>query len=474
MGLWIGVVLAVLHLCLVILAYSAMMRSRSSTAALAFVPFTILDAPLLLVPPSVFHCFGRAAPLIQFGIFGSAMWFLIPWMIDLTVRRIFPRGIRTVRVIVIVGAIPCVLFGFQQLGFFAVKHRIRQKRPEELKNVLNQASSDFLTEKVVFEDSKRGHVTSITRMPCRPGAGTETLVALSWGIAFLDENYQERHGLDLSAQRFLTIEPLAADDADSCRFLAYKLHKGVYLYDLEGHEIWKFIRLGDKDPPIAGVRHGDVDGDGKPEFAILHNYKKGIQLIDEDSQMLWKHSVLSLGCLVITDIDNDGKAEVIYTNANNAGQFTFLDATGAVTNQLQIRTESSEFAIIRWPQREAKPNILLTEEGKIRIVDLKGETVLQLDAPGCRTFGKLKAVTVKFNKDKPEYLAVRKRLFPDISVLYVYDNDGKLVYQKTEVIRYVPAPTLLVVPAKEADAENLLVGSVRNDRALILEYSLTQ
>ena len=114
----------------------------------------------------------------------------------------------------------------------------------------------------------------------------------------------------------------------------------------------------------------------------------------------------------------------------------------------------------------------LAEDAKIRIVDLKGNTVIELDAPGCRPFGEVKALTVKFKEDELEYLAVRKSLHPDLSVLYVYDYDGKLVYQKTEVIKRGRNLALSVVPMNEMGNEGLLVGSGRNHKPLILEYSL--
>jgi hypothetical protein len=477
LGFVIGVVLALLHLCLAVSSFLAMRQSHSSTAGLAFLPFFFLDAPLFLLPSSALRIFGMAAPLIQFGVLGSAMWFLIPWLIDKAVTRLFPNGNRAVRAIIIVATIPLLLFGFTRLSFFSVKLAIQRERPAELKSVLNQASSAFLTEKVVFQDSEPGYISGITRMNCRPGAGTELLLSLPRGIAFLNDNYREQHRLNLSEQRFHTIQPLAADDTHSCRFLAYKFQEGVHLFDLEGKEIWKIIRLDNRELPIAGVQFGDVDGDGRPEFAISRSYTQPIQLIDDGGKTRWKHPVLALGHLEIADVSGDGKAQVIYTNANNAGgttDFTFLDANGAVAKKLTIRTKSFDFAMIRWPPRGSKLNILLTEDGKIKIIDLKGDTVKQLDAPGCRTFGGVNAVTVKFRKGEPEYLAVSKRLHPDLSVLYVYDADGKLVYQKTEVVQSTLASPLAAVPASEVGTEKLLVGSARDCKALVVEYSLTQ
>jgi hypothetical protein len=476
-GFKIGVALAVFHLCLTVLAFFAYINCRSSTAGLVFVYFFVLDAPILLLLPSViFKTFGVVAPLIQFGIFGSALWFLIPWLIDMAITHIFPNGKRLVRAIVIVGAIPIILAGFSRLSNFSTKRIIQQERPAELKKMLNSATSDFLTEKVIFEIDAIGPVTSINRMICKSGSSMEIIVAMYGGIVFLNESYQEQSRLNLAGRRFNMIEPLY-DNANSCWFLAYRYGEGVYLFDLEGKEIWKFIK-SDKTVSIDGSRFGDVDGDGKMEFAIYYRYRQGIALVDSDGKTRWEHPVDALGHLEITDILGDGKARVVYTNSNNANgrtDFIVLDSEGTVVNQQNIATKSCEFAVIRWPNSAANPNILLTEDGKIRIVDIKGETVVYLDAPGCRPYGNMKAVTVKFKKEEPEYLAVRKILFPDLAVLYVYDANGKLVYQKTEVFEGLLNPALAAMPVNKTGTEKLLMGaSAGTFRVQVLEYSLTR
>jgi hypothetical protein len=476
-GFKIGVMLAALHLCLVMLAFFAATTSRSSTAALAYVWFFILDAPILLLPFSVFNVFGVFAPLIQFGVFGSALWFLIPWLIDMAFTRIFPNGKRLVRAIVIVVAIPIILVGFFNLSSFSAKLMIRRKRPAELKKVLNRASSNFLTEKVIFEDNDWGSVNSINRMNCRPNAGMELIVAMTGGVAFLNESYQEQERLNFAGRRFNTIEPVSVGGSNSCEFLAYRYSEGVYLFDSNGKEIWKFTQPDSLGLHPDGANFGDVDGDGKAEFAVYYIYREGIHLVDGEGKTRWKHPVYALGHLEITDINGDGKAEIIYDNSNNAygdTEFTMLDAAGNVLTQRKIATKSIEFAITRWPNRESQPYILLTEDSKIRIVDFKGNTIIELDAPGCRPFGQVKALTVKFKKNEPEYLAVKKRLFPDLSVLYVYDYDGKLVYQKTEVVEGGRTLAFAVVPMNETGNEGLLVGSTRNRKPLVLEYSLTR
>lgn len=478
LGFKIGMVLAGIHLCLAVLAFIAMINSRSSTSSLVFIWFFFLDAPLLLlVPASTLKIFGVSAPLVQFGIFGSALWFMIPWLTDTIVRSVFRTASNRVRIIIIIGLIPLVLAGFFRLSFFSTKLLVQQERPEELKQKLNQASSDFLTGKVVFEDYAPAGVTSISRMKCRPSGREELVLALPQSVVFLDDSYQVQHKLNLVDRKaFKKIEPLIIDGAPSCEYLGYMYPEGVHFYGPEGKEIWNFIPQNSNTGGVDGVRYGDIDGDGRPEFAVYFRYREGIVLLDSTGKTKWKYPVYALGHLDIADIRGDGKAEIIFDNSNNANgvtEFTVLDSKGAVARQLKIKTASSEFGLIKWPGIDSKTNMLLTEEGKISIVDFNGATLMQLDAPGCRTFGELRALTVKLNKDEPAYLAVRKSLHPDLSVLYVYAADGKLVYQKTEVNNGLLAPALAAIPSIDG-AERLLVGeSAPNFKARVIEYSLT-
>lgn len=477
-GFKIGALLAALHLCLAILAFLVMVKSHSSTAGLVFIWFFFLDAPLLLLlPPTLFNVFGIASPLIQYGVIGSALWFLIPWFIDKAVTRILPNITRTVRIIMVIGIIPFILAGFYRLSFFSTKLLVQRERPAELKKMLNSATSNFLTEKVLFEEHAPAGISSITRLSCIPGAGTDILLALPRGVVFLNESYHEQKRLTLSDRKsFNSIEPLVKVGPQACQFIAHMFQGDVYLLNSEGKEIWKSSQSGNSGG-IEGVRSGDVDGDGKQEFVLFYRYREGIHLVDGDGKTRWKHPVYSLGHLEIADVRGNGKNEIIYSNSNNANgitDITILDAQGSEVSQQKFNTASSEFAAIRWPNRESLPNILLTEDGKIRLVDLQGATIIQLDAPGCKTYGELKAITVKFNKEKPPYLVVRKSLHPDLIVLYVYDADGKLVYQKTEVTKGGRTPTLAAVPTNEAGTEKLLVGAVQKFKAQLVEYSLTR
>jgi len=481
-GFKIGIVTFCIHFCLAVFAFVAYINSKSSTAGLVFIYFLFLDAPIhlliTLLPFSVFDL-NVIMPLIIYGVLGSSLWFLIPWLMVRLFTRVFPNITGRMRWIIVIGIIPLILFGFIFLGSLTTTLSIQQERPDEIKKLLKRTNSGYLAQRVVFDDISLGGVSSINQNKCGPNADSQTLLACHRGVVFLNDRYEEQSRIVFSGRNFYTtVDPVHTNNDHACRLIAYTHFEHASLLDSDGEEIWKkTAENADRGPYIDGVQSGDIDGDGKPEFAVYYSYTNGIALVDENGNPVWTHPVYSLGHLEMTDVRGNGKDEIIYSNSNNANLLTVfktLDANGTIVDKLEISTASSEFAVIRWPAKEGSPNILLTEENKIRIIDIKGNTVVQLDAPGCRTFGKVKAVTVKFKKNEPAYLAVRKNLHPDLAVLFVYNADGNLVFQTAKVAKGPIQPALAAVPSDETGVERLLVGSPKGYGSIVLEYSLAQ
>lgn len=93
-GLKVSITFAMIHLCLVLLAYLIKITSPSTPPDFTFLWFGYLDAPLLLfLPRSLFKTFGSLAPLLQFGIIGSTFWFLFTLVIANIYTRLFTKSI---------------------------------------------------------------------------------------------------------------------------------------------------------------------------------------------------------------------------------------------------------------------------------------------------------------------------------------------------------------------------------------------
>lgn len=478
-GIKFALILAALHLCLAILAYVSVLDSKSSTAGLVYLWFFFSDAPILFIPQEFFKLFGKAHPLVQFGVFGSGLWLGILLTINKLTNKFSPQASNAKRTGIFIASIIAILFGFSFLAGIYMDWFQKSQRPAELTQ-LDAASSDYLKERVVYESGAYdAGIKTISYVKCRNGASNELLLTTGGDAVYLDNQYQEvsRVNLrpDLNGRFFNRTEPVEDTNQNSCKYLAYSIFDSAYILNDEGLLLWKSADKSNGKP--TGAANGDVDGDGKPEIILYHRYREGIHLYNLDGKLIWKQPVYSFGTLAIENVIGDEVKEVIYSNSNNANgktTFTVLGAKGAVLQELKLQTHSSEFVIISWPDKNSDPHILLTEEKKIRLVDFSGKTVLELDAPGSRPFGKVSAVTVRLAKDKPRYIAVRKKLHPDLMVLFVYDHTGKLVYQKTEVTKAVPHPVLYALPDNDAGVERLLIASDKGNQSILLEYSLNK
>lgn len=474
-GFKIGVVTCALHVAFVLLAVMACKQAQSSTAGLVFLPFFYLDAPVRVLQGFLPGSANSFSPLISFGVLGSGLWFAIPWLVDRLLLRLAARISRVKRWVVVLVLLPLFVVAFIPLGDFAASRSIRQERPDELSASLGAPSSEELNEKVIFDDQVLGGVSSIHHLAGPPQAEPGILLAHHRGVVFLNDRYEEQDRTEFPNMYFQTVNPVPAGDTGEIRFVVYKHFQYAALLDQEGAELWRIERdEGEGVLPMDGVQSGDIDGDGHPEFAVYYRYRTGIVLVDEHGSERWRHNVYALGHLAMHDVRGNGRQEIIYSLSNNANHktvFTILDADGEVVREWRIATDSYEFDLVNWPDEEGGPHLVLTEENLIRVVDMEGNTVRELDAPGCRSFGKMNAVPLRLRKNEAPGLAVRKILHPDLETLFVYNAGGVLIFQRTDVRRGSMQPSLAAVPAGEKGVQKLLVGTTRDKQVRVLEYS---
>lgn len=467
-GFKLGLIVAILHLLLVLLTYAAVVHSTSSTAGLAYLPFMFLDAPVLFL--GGFLPGGDALmrqPLIVFGGAGSFLWFAIPWLADRLVARIFPNTRRWIRWLAASAVLPAAIFAFVPLSHLSVSRSIRAERPEEIQALLKNPSPGLFAKRTVLEAKELGGICGIHPDPA--GGEDGVLVLFHRGVVRLDRDWTETSRVEFADIYYQTVEPVRTAGAFDERFLAYRFFDYAALLGPDGGEIWRAGEKTGQDSPLAGAATGDIDGDGRPEFALYHTYQKGISLHDDSGRLRWTHYANSIDHVVMADVRGNGRQEILMRAGRD---FLILDADGTCAAQIPIETDSSGFALVHWPEQSARPNLLLTEDNRIRIVDFDGNDLRELDAPGCRSYGDVVAVPVRFRNGEPPALAVRKNVHPDLAVLYVYTADNRLIHQSVEIRPGGGTPALAAVPAGDSGVERLLVGSGENNQVRLLEYSL--
>lgn len=425
--------------------------------------FLIPDIPLLLLPqPDE----GRLR-FAHFFILGSIMWFCIPVVIDKIVTKLWPRISRAIRYLIILILIPVTLsVCLGLIGSAMVRSDIMEQRPE-LRKLGGKATSNFLTEKVVFEKTHIKAITGIKHGVFNTGTAEEFAFSDGWKVFFTDKQYKETTNLHVPNRQYTELEPLPYRNKP-CWYMAYSYNKSfIALLDHTGKELWQ--------RPSCGVVSGDMTGDGIAEFAACTDYNTSLKLYDIAGKELWNKSMDLFGHFEMADIDDDQKMEIIHTHFNSSiskMQFSFFNDKGEILKTLNIGTPYSNFTTIHWPDRNGKTHLLLVSINRMEVVTLDGQTIARLDAPGCRNEGKITAVNVKFKAGEQDYLAVRKSEFP-LKVLYVYNPQGKLVYQKTDNSSDMEA-ALLATPG-ENGTEKLLTSTYdpknMTDVIRILEYT---
>lgn len=488
-GFKIGVVLAIIHLVFAALVLIPIMDLKSACRmVMGMTPLMLLDGPLMFLGMFIHN------PFILYGLVGTLMWFLVPVLMDKIIRALFPRVSAMLTATIIIALLPVVVYASKQALFLNTKIFMYFERPKELRNSGGNASSQLLTERVIFNEAdiagegvlKKGpggeyrerHLIGNARhiMKGRFNPAGEMEIALSGlrSVAFFDENlgFKSRKEFDEVA----TDRALVDVDGDGvCEYLAYEHMTSVSLLSHDGSTIWKYSGDKEKHEYLDGVAVGDMDGDGKPQFAAYYTYGRGVVLLNESGVVQWEHPVVSLGTLEMSDVDGDGKSEIVYDNSNNANgitEFTVLNDTGGVKGYFKASTKSSHFAIAPWPDRAGSQHVFISEDGRILVYDMKGQPVSQLDATGNKAYGDFKLLYVKIKSGDEDYLAIKKNVMPDLSVLYVYSPQKQLIYQKTDVVRGLSSPVLFSLPVGTTGAERL-IATAESDRyeALLREYT---
>lgn len=233
------------------------------------------------------------------------------------------------------------------------------------------------------------------------------------------------------------------------------------VYDRSGQEQWTFETFNE----ISEMAFGDVDGDGKPEFVVI---KKSIQssfgsevgrsrgeivLLSNAGKQLWRHPYDDVWHVVVADVDNDGKTEILVSNYS--GRVVVKDYSGATKFDI-VGYDARNFSLINWPTRLSLPHLLFSAGENVWVVKLTGEVVAKFNAPGAHSF-ELRGTIVQLQDKDPPYFAVivKERAASASAILFIFDLDGRLLYQETLPVLF---PVLATPIVGQGRSESLLVG----------------
>jgi hypothetical protein len=254
-----------------------------------------------------------------------------------------------------------------------------------------------------------------------------------------------------------------------CEYLARGSLDGAAVFDHQGKRLWAYGKFTEEKTAIDDMTAGDLDGDGIDEFVASW---VSIEAFDRHGERKWQqpeeHSDTQIE---IVDTDGDGKNEIV----SCTGTLRVRNAEGQIIKKIDVPVYLGHFSLITLPGKK-EPSIMGIEDGILWFIDFNGKVAAQFNAPlskfddtvnegiAGQTIGtdvyKAKGVWVKFAKEQPEYLAVITEFAAiDRSVLYIYDQTGKIIYQ--EVLPEQCLSLTVLSPEDQANVQKLLVSGER-------------
>lgn len=295
--------------------------------------------------------------------------------------------------------------------------------PSPLKKTGVIKGSGLLSRSTFLTDPRVGYVTDIAQGKFDRGRGSEIAIAGTAGAAFV--------GTDGSAKAFTAFS---------------ETFDRVNIIDVEGDGDCEFLDRGGWTSPAKLVDHkgktewwhgnsvddtafGDIDGDGKLEFAVGYNGGGGVTLLNAQGKELWNKPDGNVWHVEMTDTNSDGKPEIVHSNAG--GVLTVRNALGDVVSQSHPAEYFAFFSLCRWPASTDPTYCLLAGERAIWLFGFDGSTVARFSVPASNRLGNAVGTPVKLKNGGPDYLAVLvsyaqwKR-----SILYLFDSKKALVYEE--------------------------------------------
>lgn len=368
------------------------------------------------------------------------------------------------------------LFGYQ-----------RPQTPAQLKEARIVVGKDFLSRSVFVETTPLerikgiGNLSNVAVGEFDSHPGLDVVVAGHAGALVFDRNGTRRARVlfqfRTSNEKIGPFTTPKVDDSlgdvqvidiegdGACEYLARGGLDGAGVFDHQGKLLWTYGKYTKEKTYIDNLTIGDLDGDGVAEFVVSWN---GIEVFDKSgkrkSQLAEEYGASQIE---VVDTNGDGQNEIISVG----GTLKIRDSAGRVIKDITIPVYLGTFDLCNMPGKK-EPVVLGEQDGSLWLIDFKGNTVAQFNAPlsefddtveqtpagefrGTSVY-RSKGVWIKLANDRPEYLAVINEFAAiDRSVLDVFTPAGELVYQ--EVLPEECSSIAILPPADSSGVQELLV-----------------
>jgi hypothetical protein len=315
-----------------------------------------------------------------------------------------------------------------------------------------QTEGWVLENNLLFQKGGLGTITSIAPLFVHPDSQPGFVVTGQNGAAYLSGDGTPRSTIQFERQGYHMVPVRVEADKQWVFMNRGGDRQQVHLFDSAGLERWRY-GLGLEPIPYE-MDGGDLDGDGRPEFAVGVGGEYGLRLLDLDGAEKWRQPESNPWNVEILDLDQDGKFEIVHTNSD--GRVCIRDANGELIRELTYNTFVIYFSLCRWPTTQGDWVLINNSrlEG-IQLLDFSGKVVITFSPPvkGMQVF----ATPVQLSAvEKPYFALLVCNCLPrHDSRLFLYNANGEIMVEKSFPTRQA---TLLAVPDHKGDTEKLLIG----------------
>lgn len=361
----------------------------------------------------------------------------------------------------------------------------QMSRPGMLDATQPVVGEDLLAKSTFFEDSRLGPVTDIAIGDLDGQEGEDIVAVGRDGAAFLalDGTLTSFQGFPRGGKRAADV--LAVVDVDGDGVCEY-LRRGDVLWsthtpELIGHDGQTLWTLPSDLEHSWLLAPGDVDGDGELEFA--GSSLEGLFLLESDGALAWRQPLetgMSGAQVQMMDMDGDGQPEVVHSRMSQEEREMELvgrDRDGKVTHSIGRPIGALPtnvfmgFTVCRWPTTSGDPHVLTTASRRLELFDLKGETVLELEAEEAMPFDRVIATPVALRPNQPHVAVLVVSSAWEATFLHIYDAQGEELYREAREMIDPDAvwPALRAWQPPGEDMEVLLAGGANG----VWEYRLS-
>lgn len=329
--------------------------------------------------------------------------------------------------------------------------------PAELRESRVLIGRNWLGKKLFYQGNGTGRVSQILMGWPADREGADLMVAGNKGVQFLDLGGHMVKAINFSERFFSPVQVVQLDESGNFGFLTRdeSWSGPVLLFDMQGQEIWSYgsRAFSGADDSVAG----DIDGDGRPEFAVASLSK--IQLINRDGREIWTSQDRNIWHLEILPASGAEPGRIFHSNAG--GELVVQDSQGREIAKYLPERYVGQFAITRWGTEKRATHILVPNETTSKadprreffVLDSHGEIVTHFESPLGALLSNLAGTSVSFSDNNSYYALLQSYRPADRSMLSLFDEKSQLAYQE---VLGENCEAVASVPVKSHEA--LLVG----------------